>query len=55
MKDRLKLYKAMFHKYATVSASKINIRKVTFDDIKDQQNTMSLTDVFSFLNDFKIL
>ena len=55
MKEHLKLYKAMFHKYATVSANKINIRKVTFDDIKDQQNTMSLTDVFSFLNDFKIL
>lgn len=36
MKEHLKLYKAMFHKYATVSSSKINIRKVTFDDIKDQ-------------------
>jgi|TARA_B110001450_G_scaffold208651_1_gene199377 hypothetical protein len=55
MKEHLKLYKAIFHKYATVSTSKINIRKVTFDDIKDQQDTMSLTNVFSFLNDFKIL
>jgi hypothetical protein len=55
MKRYLKLYKAMFHKYATVSSNKINIRKVTFDDMKDQQNSMSLTEVFAFLNDFKIL
>ena len=35
LKQHLKLYKAMFHKYATVSSSKIQIKKLTFDDMKE--------------------
>lgn len=50
----MKLYKAMFHKYATVNSNKQTIKKLTFDDMKEQKNTMSLAEVFSFLNDFKI-
>lgn len=30
------------------------LNKPTFDDIKDQQSTMSLTEVFAFLGDFQI-
>ena len=52
MKTYMKLYKAMFHKYAHVSSSKINIRKVTFDDMKEQQNLMSLAELNAFLSDF---
>lgn len=42
----------MFHKYATISHNKTSIQKPTFDDIKNLQSTMSLGELFTFLNDF---
>jgi len=54
LKQHMKLYKAMFHKYATVSANKMSVKKLTFDDMKDQKNTMSLSEVFAFMNDFNM-
>ena len=54
LKQYMKLYKAMFHKYATVNSNKQTIKKLTFDDMKEQKNTMSLAEVFAFLNDFKL-
>ena len=54
LKQHMKLYKAIFHKYATVSQNKLSVKKLTFDDMRDQKNTMSLTEVFAFLNDFNM-
>jgi hypothetical protein len=54
VKRHLKLYKAMFHKYANVAKNKNNNKKLTFDDLKDNRNFVNLFEVFTFLNDFKI-
>ena len=54
LKQYLKLYKAMFHKYATISQNKISIKKITFDDMKEQKTSMSLGELFAFLNDFEM-
>lgn len=42
----------MFHKYATVNINKNSIKTFTFDDIKQHKNTMSLTEIIAFMNDF---
>jgi len=54
LKTYMKLYRAMFHKYATVSQNKQQIRKHTFDDMYNEKETMNLTEIFAFLNDFQI-
>ena len=43
----------MFHKYA--GSSYLNSKVVTFDQMKEQKNTMSLVELFTYLNDFKVL
>ena len=51
IKDKLKLYKVMFKKYAVGS----NVRKnETFDDVQDNRNFMTLAAINTFLADFKI-
>ena len=54
VKGHLKLYKAMFHKYANVAKNKGGNQKSTFDDLKASRNYVNLLEVFTFLNDFKI-
>lgn len=49
-----RLYKAMFHKYATISVNKATLKAITFDDMKEQRQTMNLGEVFRFLNDFEM-
>lgn len=53
MRQYMKLYKAIFHKYATVSSNKSK-KQLTFDEMKDQTSTMNIAEVYLFLNDFKI-
>ena len=48
IKDKLKLYKVMFKKYAVGSQSRKN---ETFDDVKDNRHTMTLAAVNTFLSD----
>ena len=55
IKQYLKLYKAMFHKYTNISKNKNGLKKNTFDDMQNQRNFMNLFETFSFLNDFQIL
>lgn len=45
----------MFHKYANVAKNKGGHRKGTFDDLKASRNFVNLLEVFTFLNDFRIL
>lgn len=54
LKYFMRLYKAMFKKYAVVSNTKVQLKKFTFEGLQEQQNTMSLTEVYAFLNDFKL-
>ena len=55
IKQYLKLYKSMFHKYSAVSKNKNGLRKNTFDSLREDQNIMNLFETFTFLNDFQIL
>lgn len=50
----MRLYKAMFKKYAVVSNTKVQMKKFTFEGLQEQQNTMSLQEVYAFMNDFKL-
>lgn len=54
MKDWLKLYKAMFNKYAGASSVAKNKAAGTFDNLQNQKQSVSLSQVFAFLSDFKI-
>lgn len=53
VKDWLKLYKAMFKKYAEGAIGKSKPLG-TFGDIIEQKKHMNLASVFSFLQDFKV-
>jgi len=51
----LKLYKAIFHKYGTLSQNKNALKKViTFDDMREKKKSMTLSEVYAFMNDFKL-
>lgn len=54
VKDKLKLYKAMFNKYASSKAEKSRVKHATFEALLDQKASMSLASVYQFLADFKI-
>lgn len=54
VKKYRKLYKAMFHKYATLYNNKVSLKAKTFDLMRSQQQKMSLTEIFQFLNDFQM-
>ena len=54
VKQHSKLYKAMLLKYASITPNTWALNKPTFDDLKDQKNTMNLAEVFAFLGDFQI-
>jgi hypothetical protein len=54
VKKYRKLYKAMFHKYATLYNNKISLKAKTFDIMRTLQQKMSLTEIFQFLNDFQM-
>jgi hypothetical protein len=55
IKQYLKLYKAMFHKYTAISKNKNGLKKQTFEQLEKQRNIMNLFETFTFLNDFRIL
>jgi len=50
----MKLYKAIFHKYAQQNITKSFLQKMTFDDIQKEKSTMNFVEVFNFMTDFKI-
>jgi hypothetical protein len=52
VKQYLRLYKAMFHKYSAISKNKGGIKKNTFDDLHNQRSIMNLFEIITFLNDF---
>lgn len=49
-----KIYKALFHKYASGSVGGRRAIKPTFDSLKYDSNTMTPTAVHTFITDFKI-
>ena len=54
IKVNSRLYKAMFAKYANIARNKQPAQKLTFDQVKTNQESMNLTEVYAFLTDFSL-
>lgn len=54
LKVNSKLYRAMYSKYSNMSKNKQPNQKLTFDNIRTNQDSLSLSEVYAFLTDFKL-
>lgn len=54
LKVNSKLYRAMYAKYANMSKNKQPNQKLTFDQVRTNQESLSLSEVYAFLSDFKL-
>lgn len=54
LKVNAKLYRAMFVKYSNTAKNKQPHQKLTFDLVRSNQESLSLSEVYAFLSDFKL-
>lgn len=54
LKVNSKLYRAMYAKYSNMSKNKQPNQKLTFDQVRTNQESLSLSEVYAFLTDFKL-